>query len=134
MCAGGIVLLTCEWPDEGSVVALASFAETTSVVMVGRSVEMKKREQSMTAQQPRRAYWFKRRRYGWGWYPVTWQGWAAIAVYMVVVIATALLAPTLGMPMLALATTILVWVSARMGPPPRWRWGPGPDDDPDLDA
>lgn len=27
--------------------------------------------------------WFKAKRYGWGWYPVTWQGWSITLVYAV---------------------------------------------------
>lgn len=31
--------------------------------------------------------WFKRRRYGYVWTPVTWQGWLTIAVFLVAVFA-----------------------------------------------
>ena len=27
--------------------------------------------------------WFKAKEYGYGWYPVTWQGWATIAAYII---------------------------------------------------
>ena len=30
--------------------------------------------------------WFKAKRYGYGWYPVTWQGWLIISMYMFAVI------------------------------------------------
>jgi hypothetical protein len=34
-------------------------------------------------QRPK-AYWFPLKRHGWGWGPpTTWQGWVAIAVYVV---------------------------------------------------
>lgn len=26
--------------------------------------------------------WFRAKRYGWGWRPVTWQGWAVVAVWV----------------------------------------------------
>lgn len=26
-------------------------------------------------------YWFKRRLYGWGWTPATWQGWLSVFVF-----------------------------------------------------
>lgn len=35
-------------------------------------------------------YWFKRKLYGWGWTPATWQGWVVILLYIVVVILAAL--------------------------------------------
>lgn len=30
-------------------------------------------------------YWFKRKTYGWGWMPATWQGWICIFVFVVLV-------------------------------------------------
>lgn len=30
--------------------------------------------------------WFKNKRYGWGWTPATWEGWAAIAVYAILLV------------------------------------------------
>jgi len=27
-------------------------------------------------------YWFKRRAYGWGWVPATWQGWLTLLVFL----------------------------------------------------
>jgi hypothetical protein len=30
--------------------------------------------------------WFKAKRYGWGWTPVTWQGWVAVLVYVAILI------------------------------------------------
>ena len=32
-------------------------------------------------------YWFKRRRFGWGWTPVTWQGWLTVAFFIGLIIA-----------------------------------------------
>ena len=31
-------------------------------------------------------YWFKRKLYGWGWTPATWQGWFAIGVYVLLIL------------------------------------------------
>lgn len=30
--------------------------------------------------------WFRRKKYGWGWTPSTWQGWAVLAAYLVLLI------------------------------------------------
>ena len=30
--------------------------------------------------------WFRGKRYGWGWRPVTWQGWMVTLVYVAVVV------------------------------------------------
>ncbi len=84
--------------------------------------------------------WFKRRRYGWGWAPVTWQGWAVVAIYVALVVAGAL---TLGegetgevmlfLLFVAILTVTLVQISLVKGPKPRWRWGRSPSDDPRED-
>ena len=30
--------------------------------------------------------WFKRKAYGWGWTPSTWQGWSVTAIYALVLV------------------------------------------------
>jgi hypothetical protein len=30
--------------------------------------------------------WFKRKRSGLGWFPITWQGWTVIAVYVILLL------------------------------------------------
>jgi hypothetical protein len=78
-------------------------------------------------------YWFKRKLYGWGWTPAKWQGWAVIAIYLVVILYTAvdidsrshsvsdmmigLFAP------LVVATGILIYICYKKGERPRWQWG-----------
>ncbi len=37
-----------------------------------------------------RPNWFKRKRYDWGWLPVTWHGWAVTMMYAVGVFTLAL--------------------------------------------
>ena len=87
------------------------------------------------------SYWFKRRRYGYGWVPVTWQGWLVLAGYLVLVVAMAfafLDAPEevqgreLGLFLLfvAIASFGLIRLCLVKGPRPRWRWGRAPEDDP----
>ena len=36
--------------------------------------------------QAKKDYWFRAWSYGWGWVPVTWQGWTIIAVFILVVL------------------------------------------------
>ena len=90
-------------------------------------------------------YWFKRRRYGWGWIPVTWQGWMVIATYILVVFSSAILllgdvprntyeaAVGYFFAIFIVTTIVLLAVTRLKGPKPKWRWGKSPDDDPDLD-
>ncbi len=81
-------------------------------------------------------YWFKARRYGWGWTPVTWQGWSLLALYMLVLAASAILLLTgtkdkamnfvgvVAFIMIALSSTLLlIGVCLRKGEKPGWNWG-----------
>ena len=76
--------------------------------------------------------WFKRKLYGWGWTPATWQGWLVILVYVVLV---ALFAFTIdensparevfftGILPVALLTIALISICYKFGEKPRWQWG-----------
>ncbi len=76
--------------------------------------------------------WFKRKLYGWGWTPVTWQGWLTIGVWFVVVMTFALTIDesspprevffTFLMP-ITFVTLALIRVCYAKGEPPRWQWG-----------
>jgi hypothetical protein len=87
-------------------------------------------------------YWFKRRRYGWGYFPSSWQGWAATALLLVLVIGPALfisddndstaLAVGYVVYVLVVAAGFLA-VAVLKGPTPKWRWGRSPSDHPDED-
>lgn len=78
-------------------------------------------------------YWFKRKRYGWGWTPARWQGWVSIVAYVAAVVyvfknidkSSHSGSDTLigvAVPFLAL-TGILVVVCYLKGEKPRWQWG-----------
>lgn len=78
-------------------------------------------------------YWFKAKWLGWGWTPVTWQGWLVIAVYMVLVIFLAnrveeetafnIVAVNFLLPF-AVLTVLLIRICYIKGEPPRWQWLP----------
>jgi hypothetical protein len=76
-----------------------------------------------------KAFWFPAKRYGWGWgLPVTWQGWAVIAGYLLLLGVGALLFPIAReLPALLVYTGImtaaLVIICYLKGEPPAWRWG-----------
>jgi hypothetical protein len=91
-----------------------------------------------------RKYWFKRRRYGYGWIPVTWTGFITILLSVGIVVLAAMQLPAkpaqpttaellrfLGITFLV--ATNLILVTRITGPAPRWRWGKRPDDNPDED-
>jgi len=74
-------------------------------------------------------YWFRAKRYGWGWgLPLTWQGWAVLVVFFFLVVLDSVLFPPvtrLGMHLgyLAVLCVLLVGVCYAKGEPPKWRWG-----------
>ena len=96
-------------------------------------------------EQTSKKYWFKRRRYGYGWVPVTWQGWLSVVVLVVAAVGTAyaVLPPKPQQPDAAQLTVFLgglgIYVLAiavvglTKGPAPHWRWGKKPSDNPDED-
>ncbi len=77
--------------------------------------------------------WFKRKTYGWGWYPATWQAWLILAGFIAFTIWNFLrldthshsvsdtvrpfLIETLGA---GLLLTLIAWLT---GEQPRWQWG-----------
>lgn len=82
--------------------------------------------------QAERRYWFRARRYGYGWTPSAWQGWAVVAVWIALVTVLAIAAPAAAgdAPLFALTisaglavTVALAVVCWKTGEPPRWRWG-----------
>jgi FtsH-binding integral membrane protein len=84
-------------------------------------------------------YWFKRRRFGLGWIPVTWQGWVTMLGGLGIIFFTAFstsrgsknVGPLL---LIVFAVVILFIVIAYLkGPRPRWRWGQRPSDNHDED-
>ncbi len=76
--------------------------------------------------------WFKRKTYGWGWTPCTWEGWLSIFVYVVLITMFALNInenmparegiPTFILPVVVL-TLALIYLAYKKGEKPRWQWG-----------
>lgn len=77
-------------------------------------------------------YWFKRKTYGWGWTPATWQGWLVTGIYVAVLVALGAtideassrreVALMFVLPFV-LATVALIRICYQKGEPPRWQWG-----------
>lgn len=87
------------------------------------------------------ALWFKRRRYGYGWTPVTWQGWVTVVGFLTVVLVVAPLAASaesegvrwLYLNFVFAAALFLIGISLSKGPLPKWRWGKSAHDNPEED-
>ena len=79
-------------------------------------------------------YWFKAKTYGWGWYPVTWQGWLVIVGFLILDVGNVYrldLAQGTTDEKIALEfvletfllISVLVWICYKTGEKPGWRWG-----------
>lgn len=89
---------------------------------------------------PKKKYWSKRKRYGYGWTPVTWQGWTVVGIWLIFVLAGTLYVDEsqpssvwIYFSSVFLSVIPLVLIIYKTGPKPKWRWGKKPSDDPDLD-
>lgn len=76
--------------------------------------------------------WFKRKLYGWGWTPATWQGWMVILVWLVLVFAFSFTidenSPTREVMFtfvfpVTLLTVALIRICYKKGEKPRWQCG-----------
>lgn len=73
-------------------------------------------------------YWFRAKRYGWGWCPPSsWQGWAVFAVWLMAMTVVAITFAghhtvwfITSTAVLAVALIAVCWAK---GEPPAWRWG-----------
>lgn len=78
-------------------------------------------------------HWFKRKLYGWGWVPVTWQGWAVTFIFVALIIINAIrFNPEIHtekevlmkfIPQTVVLILILIGICYLKGEKPRWQWG-----------
>ena len=77
--------------------------------------------------------WFRRKTYGWGWTPITWEGWFVTFVVVVIPLIIRLTLKALefekstqyfytlaSVPILLM---FLILVCFRFGERPKWQWG-----------
>ncbi|MEK6915437.1 MAG: hypothetical protein AABW89_02760 [Nanoarchaeota archaeon] len=80
-----------------------------------------------------RRLWFKAKRYGYGWYPCTWQGCLILAVYVLLVllvfVATDIRSNSVSDTLIGIfvpfviLSLVLIFICYKTGEKPRWRWG-----------
>lgn len=77
--------------------------------------------------------WFKRKIYGWGWTPCTWQGWAVTFSYAALLIGGRRLFPEVLSSrklfywcFLLVTTVALLFICYKKGERPEWSWGKTP--------
>ncbi len=76
--------------------------------------------------------WFRAKRFGWGWYPSSWEGWMVIALYVVVIAIHSINVEkfaTSGTEVLInfvlpiiINTVFLIIICYAKGEKPYWRW------------
>lgn len=80
----------------------------------------------------KRPTWFKAKRFGWGWYPSTWQGWLIILAYIGLVVFVfkkidngvhSVSDSLYGISIpIAVSTVVLIIVCYLFGEKPGWHW------------
>lgn len=77
-------------------------------------------------------YWFKRKLYGWGWTPSTWQGWAITLIYIILIfsLSTTINEQSPEKEVLLsfifpffLLTVAFIRIAYKKGEKPCWQWG-----------
>ena len=89
--------------------------------------------------------WFKRRRYGYSWIPVTWEGAVTVISFIITIVFSSIVLlkdverntyqSEVGVffIVLMLLIGIHLGITYKKGPNPKWRWGSKPTDNPETD-
>ncbi|MEP7166392.1 MAG: hypothetical protein ABI758_00255 [Candidatus Woesebacteria bacterium] len=77
--------------------------------------------------------WFKRKTYGYGWTPASWQGWLVVAVFVLCTVWNFMRIDALShsgsdtllnfVPQTVVSAFVLVAICLFTGETPRWQWG-----------
>lgn len=81
-------------------------------------------------------YWFKRKVWGFGWTPATWQGWCVTLIYIALIFILLIIREeaipgnpdsgsnflVFGLPFVVL-TFLFVFIAYKKGEKPKWQWG-----------
>ncbi len=78
-------------------------------------------------------YWFKAKRYGWGWTPATWQGWFILIAFIALTLQAFFIIDEQShsvsdtlitfVPIALFNSLVLIAVCWFTGETPRWNWG-----------
>ncbi len=70
--------------------------------------------------------WFAAKKYGYGWYPNTWQGWFVLLGYLVIFAPAVMFVkqnPIFSFSIIFIDTIILLFICVKKGEKAKWRWG-----------
>lgn len=80
-------------------------------------------------------YWFKRKLFGWGWQPATWEGWLSLFIFFFLELGNWMLRYEPRLEMLTdrdiyyfvaesiILVFLLILLCVQTGEKPRWQWG-----------
>ncbi len=84
----------------------------------------------METNTPQKKIWFRAKRYGYGWYPSSWEGWLTLVLFLAVTcVNTIRILPATqpdAVPFFTIqfiALVILFVICFKKGEKARWRWG-----------
>ena len=77
--------------------------------------------------------WFRAKRYGLGWYPISWEGWVVILIYVAIIFRLVVSIDTQShsgsdaliqfAPYFIIITGLLILICYKKGEVLGWRWG-----------
>jgi len=80
-----------------------------------------------------KGYWFKRKLYGWGWVPVTREGWIVTILFIGIILLNGFYLAsnpnpsdtqiTIFLVIVFVSIILLILIAYRTGEKPCWRWG-----------
>ena len=76
----------------------------------------------MAKRQSNKKIWFRAKNYGWGWYPVTWEGWSVLIIFVILEIFF-IMNVFFFVPGTVLSILALIFICYKTGEKPGWRWG-----------
>ncbi len=76
--------------------------------------------------------WFRRKLYGWGWTPSTWEGWVVLLVWAVIFVSIVSKVNDHeginNIVFVFISVLVLLFVCYKKGEKPRWQWGKRKED------
>jgi hypothetical protein len=83
-------------------------------------------------------YWFKRKIFGWGWTPASWQGWVVITIFALALLWVGLGVAGISEPTrndlidfftrVVVLLVLVILISKKKGQKPHWKWGFTPEE------
>ncbi|MAG52801.1 MAG: hypothetical protein CMH62_02460 [Nanoarchaeota archaeon] len=72
--------------------------------------------------------WFKRKKYGWGWAPSSWEGWLLTLIFIILVVFISRYFLEKGQTenfigSLIVLIALFILIAYKTGESPKWSWG-----------